>query len=112
TPIGTHQEIFGLDTYTVGDSSSKQIIVILTDVYGNKLNNVLLIADEISQNGYRVLIPDILKGNPITPADDLTEWLSKHTAEITAPIVDTFLKQVKETLKPEFLGGIGYCFGA
>ncbi|KAL6451957.1 CPS1 Carboxypeptidase S [Candida maltosa Xu316] len=112
TPIGTHQEIFGLDTYAVGDSSSRQIVVILTDVNGNRLNNVLLIADEISKYGYRVLIPDILQGNPITPDDDLLEWLSRHTAEITAPIVDTFLKQVKETLNPEFLGGIGYCFGA
>lgn len=112
TPIGTHNEIFGLPTYTTGDSSSKNIIVILTDIHGNKFNNVLLIADEIAKNGYKVLIPDILKNDPIKPGDDLSKWLTNHTAEITTPIVDSFLKLVREELKPTFLGGIGYCFGA
>lgn len=113
TPIGTHKELFGLPTYSVGNSSSSNIIVILTDIYGNKFNNVLLIADEISKNGdYLVLIPDILKDDPVIPGADLQKWLPNHTAEITAPIVDDFLQKVKQELKPKFLAGIGYCFGA
>ncbi|RCK58929.1 Protein AIM2 [Candida viswanathii] len=112
TPVGTHKELFGLPTYVVGDSTSR-IIVILTDVYGNKFNNVLLIADELAKaGGYKVLIPDILKNDPVTPVADLQKWLPNHTAEITAPIVDSFLSKVKQELQPEFLGGIAYCFGA
>lgn len=110
TPLGTHKEIFGLDTYTVGESS--KVIVILTDIYGHKYNNVLLVADAISKEGYKVLIPDILKGDPIVSFDELQAWLPKHTPEITAPIVNGFLKKVKEELKPTFLGSIGYCYGA
>lgn len=30
TPLGTHQEVFGVDTYIVGESSN--ILVILTDI--------------------------------------------------------------------------------
>lgn len=58
-PIGTFKELFGIDTYTVGEESNDKIIVILTDVYGNHFNNVLLIADTIAKNGYKVLIPEI-----------------------------------------------------
>lgn len=110
TPLGTHQEVFGVDTYIVGESSN--ILVILTDIFGHRYNNVLLVADAISKSGYKVLIPDILNGDPLKPGDDFQPWLPKHTPEITAPIVDNFLKRVKEELKPTFLGGIGYCFGA
>ncbi|MCH0628680.1 dienelactone hydrolase family protein [Kocuria palustris] len=111
TPKGSHSQIGGLDTYSVG--SGKKIVVILTDIYGHKYNNTLLIADEISKAGYQVLIPDILKGDPV-PAEhgDLGPWLQNHTQEITTPIVNGFLKKIREELQPTFVGGIGYCFGA
>lgn len=111
-PIGTFKELFGIDTYTVGEESNDKIIVILTDVYGNHFNNVLLIADTIAKNGYKVLIPDILKGDPVKPNGDLQAWKKNHTLEITEPIVNGFLDKVKSELKPNFLGAIGYCFGA
>ncbi|KAI5970003.1 hypothetical protein CANMA_000943 [Candida margitis] len=109
--IGTFKDIYGLDTYTVGDDSDK-VIVILTDVYGNHFNNVMLIADAIAKNGYKVLIPDILKGDPAKQGGDLQGWLKNHSLEITEPIVNGFLDKVKNELKPKFLGAIGYCFGA
>ncbi|KAI5949215.1 hypothetical protein KGF57_004813 [Candida theae] len=111
-PVGAFKEIFGLDTYTVGEESSDKIIVIVTDIFGNHFNNTLLIADTIAKSGYKVLIPDILKGDPVKEGDDLQAWLKKHTLEITEPIVDGFLSKVKSELKPKFLGSIGYCFGA
>ncbi|RLV95680.1 Protein AIM2 [Spathaspora sp. JA1] len=110
TPIGKHVEVAGLDTYVVGESD--KIIVILTDVYGNRFNNTLLIADELSRKGYKVLIPDILKNDPITPEHDFAEWRANHTNEITSPIVDGFLAKLKKELNPKFLVGIGHCFGA
>lgn len=111
-PIGTFKDLFGLDTYIVGEESSNKVVVILTDVNGNHFNNVLLIADTIAKNGYKVLIPDILKGNPVKPGDDLQAWFKNHTLEITEPIVNGFLDKVKGELKPNFLAAIGYCFGA
>ncbi|KAI5965765.1 uncharacterized protein KGF55_001128 [Candida pseudojiufengensis] len=109
-PIGVHKELLGLKTYTVGES--EQILIILTDIHGNELNNVLLIADEFSKAGFKVLIPDILKGDPIKDGDDLQIWLKSHTPEITNPIVEGFVSKVKNELKPKFLAGVGFCFGA
>ncbi|KAI5955108.1 hypothetical protein KGF54_001669 [Candida jiufengensis] len=110
TPIGSHEQLYGLKTYVVGESES--VIVILTDIYGNEFNNVLLIADEFSKIGYKVLIPDILKGDPLKPGEQLQKWIPQHTPDITNPIVENFVKQVKTDLKPKFLAGVGFCFGA
>lgn len=47
------KELFGLDTYIVGEESSNKVVVILTDVNGNHFNNVLLIADTIAKMATR-----------------------------------------------------------
>lgn len=113
TPKGQHKEIGGLKTYEIGaEHGNDRIIVIATDIYGNEFKNLLLVADELAKQGkYRVLIPDILKGDPVKTSV-LPEWISKHGPEVTKPIVDGFLKYVTSELKPKALFGIGYCFGA
>ncbi|RLV96185.1 Protein AIM2 [Spathaspora sp. JA1] len=110
TPIGKFQEVCGLDTYVVG-GESERVIVILTDVYGNHFNNTLLVADELSRGGYKVLIPDILLNDPIGPDLNFPKWLAAHPRKITSPIVDGFLAKVRSELNPKFLVGIGYCYG-
>lgn len=105
-----------MDTYVTGsENSEKRTIVILTDIYGHKYNNTLLIADQLAKvGGYRVYVPDILENDPV-PSNhgDLAPWLEKHGNEITKPIVDTFLKSVRAQVgDSSFVGVIGYCFGA
>ncbi|KAI5955109.1 hypothetical protein KGF54_001670 [Candida jiufengensis] len=109
-PLGQYQEIGELDTYVVGDSDN--VIVILTDVHGHKFNNTLLVADELASHGYKVLVPDILNGDPIEWGGDLSKWLINHTPEITSPIISNFLQKIQLELKPSNVFGIGYCFGA
>lgn len=112
-PQGNHGDLFGLDTYQVGQGN--KVVVILTDIHGHKYNNTLLIADEISRAGFNVLVPDILLGEPVpgeyTP-EGLGQWLDKHTFGVTAPLVEKFLLDVKNQLNPSFLAASGYCFGA
>lgn len=115
TPVGKHEQVFGLNTYVTGaNNPDSRVIVVLTDIYGNEYNNVLLIADQLAKKGnYRVYIPDILKGDPVTPGDDLGPWLEKHTAAITEPIIEGFLSKLRAQIgSSAFVGLIGYCFGA
>lgn len=109
---GTHKEICGLDTYQVGtEHGNDKVLVIVTDVFGHKFNNVMLVADALAKQGkYQVLIPDILKGDPIDR--DLHEWLKDHSPAETQQIVDKFLSALKKEWSPKFIGSIGYCFGA
>lgn len=115
TPLGNHQNVFGLDTYVTGSENSKRVIVILTDIYGHKYNNTLLVADQLAKlGGYKVYIPDILENDPVPATHgDLGPWLQKHSQEVTKPIIEGFLKPLREQVGSEtFVGVIGYCFGA
>lgn len=111
--MGKHEPVYDLDTYVTGTSSTR-IIVILTDIHGYKLNNVLLLADQFSKCGYKVLIPDILKNDPYDASKgELSTWIQSHTNEITKPIVDGFLGPLRKDVGADtFIGVIGYCFGA
>ncbi|KAK5960263.1 protein AIM2 PWA37_002333 [Arxiozyma heterogenica] len=105
-PKGSLQEIFGLETYIAKPQVSHcckstkvtyedKYIVILTDIYGHKFNNVQLIADELANK------------------TGLSEWLSKHSPEKTRnEAVQPFLQKLRDEKKPSFVGVIGYCFGA
>ena len=117
-PKGTYGDVLGYDTYQTGDSASSRAIVILTDVFGYRYNNVLLVADQLAQAGFHVLIPDILKDDYVTFSQEdpdyypkLYKWFENHTPDETKLIVDTFFKKLSDTNKYDFIGTIGYCFG-
>lgn len=111
---GHFKEIAGLDSYQTGEKfGDEEIIVILTDIYGYKLPNVALIADQLSEMSCRqVVVPDILMGDPIKSFDEFPAWNERHSSETTRPIVDGFLAQLTKEKSPKSLFGIGYCFGA
>lgn len=114
-PIGTLSDLYGVNTYSVGEKSSN-IIVILTDLFGHKYNNIQLIADEFSRRGFYVLVPDILHNDPFQPESGIEpiKWLADHGVAQTKPVVDSFLNELAKDFDDEFecLGLIGYCFGA
>lgn len=101
-----------MNTYVTGEESDK-VVVILTDIYGNKYNNALLIADQFAKAGYYTLIPDILKGDDcVSGVTDLQKWFPHHTSDITRPIVESFLEKLTSSIDTKFIGLVGYCFGA
>ncbi|EDO17281.1 hypothetical protein Kpol_538p41 [Vanderwaltozyma polyspora DSM 70294] len=119
-PIGETKELYGVNTYITGQSSSSdKVIVIASDVYGLKLVNTKLVADKFANAGYKVYIPDILFDDAIDVdvnvqdgSFDLQSWLPRHTPEATRAIFEKFLKGLTAEHSPKFLGLIGYCFGA
>ncbi|KAH3674482.1 hypothetical protein WICMUC_003320 [Wickerhamomyces mucosus] len=114
TAKGTIVELYGNQSvYITGSKQSEKVIVIATDIFGIELINTQLLADAFASKGYYVLIPDILKGDPaVAGKTDLPKWIVNHSAEITAPIFDSFIENLHKELSPKFLGIIGYCFGA
>lgn len=116
TAKGTHKEIFGVESYVTGiDKPSDRVIVILTDIFGIKLNNVLLIADQMAARGYQVYIPDILFNDPVVKLDgstDFNAWLANHPADKVHTLVTKYLTDLRKELNPKFVGVVGYCYGA
>lgn len=89
----------------------------MSDIFGLFDNNLLL-ADEFAKSGYLTIVPDLFNGDQV-PADalesgkfDLQSWLPKHVPNVTDPIVSSTLKHIREALKIESVGAVGYCYGA
>lgn len=112
TPIGSFTTVGDLPTYVTGEEfGNEKLLVIFIDVFGYDFVNTNLVADALAKLGkYKVLVPDILLGDPYK-SGGFEEYLPKHTPEITNPVVDKFLKYIKGELQPKFTYGIGYCFG-
>ncbi|PCH44440.1 alpha/beta-hydrolase [Wolfiporia cocos MD-104 SS10] len=121
TPEGTFQDISGVQCYVAtpsGTSKEGRVILYLTDIFGPTFVNHQLLADDFARNGYRVVIPDILNGDPV-PTDaplstgefDLTSWLSRHGQETVWPVIAKILSHYKYSGIRK-VAAVGFCFGA
>ncbi|MCJ1233203.1 hypothetical protein MMC14_001158 [Varicellaria rhodocarpa] len=90
-------------------------ILILTDVIGHAFPNAQLIADQFAANNYLTLMPDLFAGDPVPlqrgPGFQLQDWLVNHTPAHTEPVVTAAIKYLREELKVQRVGAVGYCFG-
>jgi dienelactone hydrolase len=60
-------------------------------------------------------MPDLFNGDsvPLNRPEgfQIMEWVKNHLPPQTEPIIDTVLKEMRETMGCERIGGVGYCFG-
>lgn len=141
TPVGKETTLDGLACYISEpkDKSKKRALIFLTDVFGYKLPNTRLLADQYAEAGFYVYVPDILNDDPLDisllkhiepPLKDyetaglidkakntaimgaaLGTWLPKHTEGTTLPLVEKAVAAVKAVPGTEKVGVIGFCFG-
>ena len=101
------------------DNSTKRAILLLTDVIGHRFINAQLIADQLTANGYFVVMPDLFHGDPVPLINrpegfDLMDWLKGppgHLPDRVEPVVKAVLQEMKSSLGCERIGAVGYCFG-
>ncbi|KAJ2000275.1 hypothetical protein H4R26_004690 [Coemansia thaxteri] len=67
-PKGERGKLGDFDCYFAGSKESKQGIIVNYDVFGFH-SNVLQLCDIIGSLGFYVLLPDLLRGAPLTEAD-------------------------------------------
>ncbi|KAF7339018.1 Dienelactone hydrolase endo-1,3,1,4-beta-D-glucanase [Mycena venus] len=113
--IGGVQCYVGIPTV---DYPKDKILLYITDVFGYSFVNCKLLVDDFARNGFKVICPDILHGDPV-PADailgaggfDLAGWLKTHGAEYARPPLDKVLAALKADGVTS-VGAVGYCYGA
>ncbi|KAK4546112.1 hypothetical protein LTR36_002249 [Oleoguttula mirabilis] len=140
-PKGREEEIAGLQTYVAepenGDKT--RTIIFIVDIFGWKLPNVRLLADEYAAAGFTAYIPDVHEGDsidesflqtvePQLPKREsltLTEratstasvgatlgpWLIKHREGVARPIIENFIDKVRYIPGTDKVGAIGFCWG-
>ena len=77
-PLGQFQDRHGLRTYVVGPPSESEensekinTIILLTNVFGPDYIHNQLVADEWAKEGFKVVVPDLLEGDPL-PSEYVT----------------------------------------
>ncbi|KAK2867903.1 hypothetical protein FQN49_003358 [Arthroderma sp. PD_2] len=121
TATGETKKIGDTDIYFAHPKESNKnagkAVLILTDVNGISLN-AQLIADYFAARGYLTVMPDLFRGDCLTPGTlgpgskfDLYGWLAKHSTDAVDPIVEATVKLLREEHGIEKIGGVGYCFG-
>ncbi|KAI0653150.1 alpha/beta-hydrolase [Cubamyces menziesii] len=120
TPEGQFTKIGGVESYVAtpsGDYPKDKVVLFLSDVFGIKLQNNLLLADDYARNGFKVVLPDLFEGDAL-PEDalnsgtfDFATWLGKHNAERVAGITRDVISALKAEGVTSF-AAIGFCFGA
>lgn len=97
------------------------MIIIATDVFGHKFQNVRANADHLAASGFHVVVPDLFEGDAATVAEleapggfDWLRgtWWPKHTQEHTNQYLITVAQALKKDPTTRSIQAIGYCYGA
>ncbi|OBZ68685.1 Protein AIM2 [Grifola frondosa] len=136
TPTGTEITLASLSTYAVGDESSKRIIVMGADIFGWKMVNARLLADEYAARGFRVLVPDLFDGYELPqwtlsandPANEaptlfqrfiarpislfiLVPFVLRHTQPNQTAKLTALAAHLREAHPDAKIGYVGFCWG-
>ncbi|KAI0357999.1 alpha/beta-hydrolase [Trametes cingulata] len=120
SPEGQFTQIGGIESYVATPTvkyPKDKVVLYLSDGFGLKLQNNLLLADDYARNGFKVVVPDLFDGDALpedalsTPGKvDIPAWLSKHSGEREVEIC----RKVLSALKAEGVtkvAAIGFCHG-
>ncbi|GIJ90423.1 hypothetical protein Asppvi_009377 [Aspergillus pseudoviridinutans] len=118
-PKGEIKQINNIRAYIAhpeGDEKPNKAVILLSDIFGI-FPNSQLVADAFAANGYLCVLPDLFNGDQISIGDydakriDVGAWLSRHTVDDVAPIVEAAIKHLRTVLQVQKVAAAGYCFG-
>ncbi|XP_057415524.1 endo-1,3;1,4-beta-D-glucanase-like [Lotus japonicus] len=111
---GHVDKIAGVNAYFSGSSHSNLAVLLLSDVFGYEAPNLRNLADKVAAAGYYVVVPDLLKGEPLdlgNPDRPFPAWIKDHGPdkgfEDTKPIIEALKSKGVSAI-----GAVGFCWGA
>jgi carboxymethylenebutenolidase len=113
---GSEKKIGGLDAYiAVPKKPFKSAVLVITDVYGYKTDNVRKWADQLAAEGFLAVIPDYFKGNPRKTTDSpesFAAWRALYPRERVVKETAAVLGDIRK-LYPNVknIGAEGFCWG-
>ncbi|WWD19459.1 hypothetical protein CI109_103919 [Kwoniella shandongensis] len=118
----------------------QDVCLLISDVFGADFVNTQLVADEWARRGWKVILPDFFQGDPIDVSNiqaimpnirhkakaSLVQksgetvqatsvyapWLFRHRESVSRPLVEQFVKDLRNDPTTGKVAAIGYCWGA
>ncbi|KAH7926966.1 alpha/beta-hydrolase [Leucogyrophana mollusca] len=121
-PEGKLETIGGVTCYVgtpSGEYAKDTVLLFLTDVFGVEFLNNQLLVDGFAENGFKVICPDLFKGDAVPESMlgpdgnriDTKAWASKHPPHEIRSIIDKVIAALKDEGVVKF-ASTSYCFGA
>ncbi len=84
-----------IQVYTVGPYGANMTVVVVGDIFSMHVGRAKACCDFLAQQGFRVVFPDLHKGDPVANECcfylKLTAWFEKHPVdEVVRMLADTF----------------------
>ncbi|KZT71992.1 alpha/beta-hydrolase [Daedalea quercina L-15889] len=120
TPVGNEITLGGLQSYVTGDENSRRIIVFGTDVFGWRLPNARILADEYAEKDFWVVVPDLFGGKPYPFLSALLRplliflfipFLFRNPKASQEAKITGLLSHLRETHPNAKIGMAGFCWG-
>jgi len=117
-PAGKDVKIAGIDCYSVNESS-KNVVIVSTDVFGWQFPNIRQNANQIAAGGFHVVVPDVFAGDA-AKVEELDakgfgwlfgEWFPRNPQAKTAEKLEEVANALKKDGKADSIQAIGYCYG-
>ncbi|RLM98244.1 endo-1,3 [Panicum miliaceum] len=102
----------GQKAYVAGSAEAKVAVVLVSDAFGFEAPKLREIADKVVSDGYFVVVPDFLHGDPYEPNNpNPLQWLQSHDPEKAFEEAKPVIAALKEK-GMSTIGAAGYCWGA
>jgi len=134
TSVGKETALGGLQSYVTGNESSRRIIVFGTDVFGWRLPNARILADEYAAKDFWVVVPDLFGGYELprwtlTATEDTDKptlkqrllrplllflfipFLFRNTKASQTTKINGLLSHLRATHPDAKIGMVGFCWG-
>ncbi|XP_037415766.1 endo-1,3;1,4-beta-D-glucanase-like isoform X2 [Triticum dicoccoides] len=107
------RDLGSLPAYVTGSRSSTRAIVLASDYFGFQAPKLRKIADQVADDGYLVVVPDLLHGDPFRDEANISfqDWLKTHSPVEAAEKTKVLIAALKKQGVSE-VGVGGYCWGA
>ncbi|KAJ1646844.1 hypothetical protein LPJ64_001728 [Coemansia asiatica] len=116
TAKGQKSTVGNIQCYFTGPADSHRAIMVNYDVFGYHAN-VMQLCDILGDLGYRVVLPDLLHGNPLTENDLGTPGVfaefkdTRGSWQTTKPMYQTVIGYLKDN-SASSIGLLGFCWGS
>jgi dienelactone hydrolase len=112
SPKGTYEIFADIKYYITGDLNSTKAIVLITDLFGPDSGRPKNVADYLGENGFYVIVPDLIEGEWYNGSSNVMEWIKRYEWGILEKsLTDSIIPFLKKEGK-EDIGLIGFCWGS